>query len=147
MNTPTNGHGTSHEQIVVEWTAHTSSMNGGSTVLEYELEEDSSSWTSLFTSTDLATTYTKSSDVSSDTAYQFRLRMRNIYGWGPYSGVLSLTTPSGPPPDKVSTPSLSIDLSNGNVVVDWSAPGDNGFAISGYEVVFEDSDGSTHTSS
>jgi len=64
MNTPSEGSGTTHEQIVVEWSAHSASMNGGSTVLEYELEEDSSSWTSLFTSTDLDTTYTKSSGVS-----------------------------------------------------------------------------------
>jgi len=89
-NTPTKGSASDHTQNVIEWSTHTNGMTGGSTVLEYELEENKGSWRSIFTSTDLATTYTQTSGIDTGT-YQYRIRMRNIYGWGDYSDILSIT--------------------------------------------------------
>jgi len=75
--------------------------------------------------------------------------MRNIYGWGAYSSVLTVTTPSAPTtvPDKVSTPSLSIAAATGNLEISWTKPAENGATIDEYLIELRESDGSTYHSS
>lgn len=74
--------------------------------------------------------------VSSGTLYKFKYRARNQYGAGSFSSVTSIyaaVAPSG-----LGAPTTTV--SGSNVVVDWSAPSDNGgLAITAYTVQIQDS--------
>lgn len=60
-----------------------------------------------------------------------RVRAENEVGWGPFSAESAPVTPAGPP----LAPSISAQSTNpGQVTLSWSAPGDNGSPITGYQV-------------
>jgi len=101
-NAPTND-GSSDSELSIEWSGATSSNNGGSSILEHELDmaESDGSWETVLASS-LATSFTKSSGVESGSTYTFRLRYRNVYGWGPYSSSLEIV--AGSVPSKPSMP-------------------------------------------
>ena len=69
--------------------------------------------------------------LANGTAYTFRVRAENEVGWGPFSAESAPVTPAGPP----LAPSISAQSTNpGQVTLSWSAPGDNGSPITGYQV-------------
>jgi len=69
--------------------------------------------------------------------YKFKIRARNIYGFGDYSDELSVLTSDVP--DQVNIPTVSIV--NTNVQISWQAPFDNYEAITAYDVVLLTSTG------
>jgi len=73
--------------------------------------------------------------------YGFRVRARNIFGWGPYSLVTSIK--AAREPGTPVAPVTSIDAVNGNLAIEWTAPDARGDAITAYQVEIADRAGST----
>lgn len=102
MVTPSRGSGTSTSQIEVDWTALTVPTNGGSAITSYHLLWDAGTGTIDADLVGLVSSYTSTSftvttSVTLGGSYKFKLRARNVYGWGPYSSefvILASDVPS-----------------------------------------------------
>jgi hypothetical protein len=143
MATPTQGSGSSDSIIVVNWSALTGSATGNSALTTYSLFWDNASGTTsieLLTSSTLSTTYTVSG-VSGGSTYRFKVRAKNIYGFGSFSTEL-VVTPSDVP-GKASIPTTA--NSGTAVVVSWTAPNSHSSTIDAYAVLFKKSDGTFST--
>lgn len=97
MTAPIRDAGTSSSKIVVDWTAITVSADtGDSAILSYNLEWDAgsvgSTWVDLigYSTNSIATSFTINSGIIAGNPYQFRLRAKNIYGFGPFSTTTSI---------------------------------------------------------
>ena len=152
MAIPTKNAGTSDTQVVVDWTAvSTSPGNGGSTVLTYNLQWDAgtsgATWTNLLgsSSDSLLTSYTKTTDITSGTTYQFRVRAKNVWGYGDWSSVLSVLAATVP--DQPDAATTSYDGTTGDVIISWTAPAARGSTISAYLIEIQDKTASTWTAS
>lgn len=64
--------------------------------------------------------------------YGFRVRARNIFGWGPYSTVVYIQ--AAREPDVPAAPVTSIDPATGGIVLHWAAPSERGSAIEAYKI-------------
>ena len=73
-----------------------------------------------------------SSQLVSGTVYGFRVRARNIFGWGPYSPVTQIK--AAREPGQPLAPVTSIDPITGDLAIDWTAPDARGDAITKYIV-------------
>ena len=78
------------------WSTIGSPQDGDSTVTSYSLEwdvgSDGQSWVREigYLSNSLATTYTVTENIVIGKDYQFRLRAKNIWGWGTYSTISTI---------------------------------------------------------
>lgn len=101
MAIPVNVPLTSETQIKVTWTAlnapPTSPHTGGSAIISYNLEWDNGSgattWSDLLGGSlpdSTATQLTLTSQIVAGVTYKFRVRAKNIYGWGLPSTILSV---------------------------------------------------------
>ena len=63
------------------------------------------------------------------------MRARNIFGWGDFSTVLTVTAATTPAQPVAASTALD---ANGDVVVSWTAPGNRGSAITAYQITFSD---------
>lgn len=149
MSTPTmNNSTTTATSLVVDWTSLAVSAAGYSAATSYNLYWDAgtsgASFVSLVgeSSDSLATSLTVTTGVSEGGSYQFKVRAKNIHGYGSFSSVATLVASSKP--DAPSTVTTAYD-SNGDVVVTWVAPDDNGSDITAYYVVFADEAETTYT--
>lgn len=96
---------------------------GGSVILSYHLQYDNATaattWLGVVglavDSMDL--TVIVSTNVVSGDNYGFRVRAKNIFGWGPYSQVSYIQ--AAREPDQPLAPVTSIDAGNGGVVITW----------------------------
>jgi len=109
---------------------------GGSPILSYHLQFDQGTgnedWADLvgFPVDSLVTTYTVTGGIVKGTAYRFRLRSKNIYGFGDYSSlatVFSSDVPEMPAP-------VTTEISGVDVVITWVAPYGNSETITEYDV-------------
>ena len=138
MGDPIEGATTDEEQIELSWAALTGVQAGGIAVTSYHLQWDKASsgatWydvqgnnpSSLSTSTILT------SEVQAGETYQFRVRARNIHGWGDYSNVVPIKAAGLP--DQVASATTSIDPTTGGVVIQWVEPHDGSQTITEYLV-------------
>lgn len=69
----------------------------------------------------MATSFLVTTDVLSNRAYQFRVRAKNIYGWGSYSAITSIFTAEEP--EQVTNIQTIVDGTN--VIISWDEPFDN----------------------
>jgi hypothetical protein len=152
MSAPTRGSATSETQIEVSWTALTSStQTGGATILSYNLQWDAgtnqATWYNLIGSTTASTvtTLTVTSQVTAATTYNFRVRAKNIHGWGSYSSTTAIK--AARKPYQMSTPTTSIDSSTGGVRISWVAPNNGQETITNYTIVIAASNGTYYTTS
>jgi hypothetical protein len=137
-------------QIDVYWDSITTPQDGGSPVLSYHLQYDNgtaaTTWYDVvgLAPDSLATSILVSSQLVSGTVYGFRVRARNIFGWGPYSLVTSIK--AAREPGTPLAPVTSIDAAAGALAIDWTAPDARGDAITAYLVEIADKAGTTwHT--
>jgi len=144
MNDPERGSASTKTRFEITWDALTLSDDmGGSTITSYSLEWDSGLGTSAYTvlvgfsSNNLLTSYTVYSGVTAGVDYEFRLRAKNIHGWGPYSNIVTLVASSVPGNMAVPTTTNS---ANG-VDITWVAPDDNESALTGYNIFIKTSTG------
>jgi hypothetical protein len=75
------------------------------------------------------------------TTYEFTVEARNTNGYSSPSSDFAIL--HALIPDTVSTPTTT--NSGTNVIIDWTAPGDNGSTITHYTVTIRQSDGTTYT--
>ena len=125
-------------QLDVYWTALNLYDAGGSPVLSYHLQYDNNTaattWLDVvgLAPDSMLLTVIVSTNVQSGAMYGFRVRARNIFGWGPYSQVTYIQ--AAREPDQPVPPTTSIDASTGGVVITWTAPSARGAAITAYQI-------------
>ena len=140
--TPGNG------QITIEWTAPAD--NGGA-ITQYSAEfrtcvqkaidgNSCQQWSDFWlsrttTSTPPGTTLTIP-DLVNGTLFQLRVRALNTVGYSPYS-TTATATPMIPPSAPDAPANLTATPGNGQITVSWTAPADNGAAITGYTVAYK----------
>jgi len=118
-----------------------SAANGGSPILSYSLEWDSGfpgmGYTALTgAASDSLVLTNVISGLTAGSAYEFRYRVRNVYGWGDYSSVL--TTIAARPP---STPAQPITSNTGTSVrISWVEPYNGGSPITAIQIEIRSSD-------
>ena len=78
--------------------------------------------------------------LTNGVAYQVQVRAKNQHGAGPWSDVYTATPGT---PDAPSAPTLT--AGDHKLLVNWSAPGDNGSAIIDYDVRYKTSSASAWT--
>jgi len=148
MATPTEGAATSTTQVQANWAAlTTAAQTGGSAITSYNLDWDQGTGTwaevvgvaSAFT----ALTHTKTSGFTAGSTYKFRVRAKNIFGWGPYSGNLTVVPASVP----ATMAAVTVAVDNVYAKISWTQPAINGATITAYKIVIAQSDGTTYTES
>jgi len=91
MGVVSRGSLTGPTQIDVYWSAITTPQDGGSPVTSYHLQYDNgtnaNNWTDIvgLSPDSKATSILVTSNLESGTVYGFRVRAKNIFGWGNYS--------------------------------------------------------------
>jgi hypothetical protein len=144
MAAPRRGAATSTGQIAVEWDLLSAPSNGDSPVTSYHLVWDAGSGT---TSTDLVglvspytlATYSVATGVTEGSTYRFKVRARNVYGWGPFSPEVSIAATDVPSQMQVVTTSIV----GTSARITWTAPASNGATITAYEILIRHADGTT----
>jgi hypothetical protein len=68
-----------------------------------------------FSPSSLLLTATLTNDVTGGSIYRFRVRARNVHGWGPFSTEKSIK--AAQIPDQMATVSTSIDGPTGGVTI------------------------------
>lgn len=142
------GAGTSKSQVQVSWDALTfGEATGDASILSYNLQLQLSdgTWSSLVgeSSDSLATSYTVTTGIVAGTSYTFRVRARNIQGWGAPSSTVAILAAQAPP----QMASVVTTIVNTDVKIQWTAPSNYGSAITAYEIVFSDKTGTFKTQS
>jgi len=87
----------------------------------------------------VATSIIVSSEIVSGTVYGFRVRARNIFGWGPYSTVTEIK--AAREPGVPAAPVTSVDPVTGGVAIAWTAPDARGDPITVYKIEIADKAG------
>lgn len=146
MASPSRGSSTTITQIQVDWVALSNVADyGGSPILSYHLQWDAGS--NGITFTDLtglstestATTYIVTSGITGGTDYQFKVRAKNLYGWGDYSPIVTIKAAQEP----AQVTSITTTVSGLDIIVDWTEPSTNFDPIIQYLIEFRHSDGIT----
>jgi hypothetical protein len=118
-------------------------------VLSYHLQWDNhtngTTWSDLVGASpdSTALTYTKSAGVAAATTYQFRVRARNVHGWGAYSDAVSIGATGVP--HQMAAVVTSIDAATGGVKIAWTAAGTGGLAVDAYLIEIQNGASSTWT--
>jgi len=89
MSTPTQGP-SSDTDIVVTWSALTLTATGNSDILSYNLYWDNGSGTTNIELTDSLVTSFTVSGLTGGATYLFKVRAKNIYGYGAFSSELPI---------------------------------------------------------
>ena len=147
MHAPIRGINTATNQVQVDWSTIAPPDNGDAEVTSYSLEWDANtngaSWVSLvgYLSNYLGTSYLVTDNVIEGREYQFRLRAKNVWGWGVYSDVT--TVKAAREPLKMTNVATSVDAATGDLVISWQEPNIQGDAITEYLVEIANKDQST----
>ena len=123
--------------ISVSWTAP---ADNGSAITGYEVRYRAAGTTTVLTATSTGTSVTLSAGITNGTEYEVQVRAKNTHGSG-------LWSPSGKvvagAPAKMSAPTLANTAAGGQLKVSWSAPADNGSAITGYDLGYREASTTT----
>ena len=120
----------------VFWTA---ASGNGSALIWYDFRYSSdggTTWSEY--SVDASLRSTTLTGLTNGVAHQVQLRSKNQHGAGPWSDVYTATPGT---PDAPSAPTLT--AGDHKLLVNWSAPGDNGSAITDYDVRYSANGGSS----
>ena len=147
MGAPRRGNQTSTGQIEVAWDALTSPATGGSSITSYQLLWDAGTGGAAATAlVGLVSDYTQTSYLVSisgapGSTYKFKLRPKNLYGLGADSSEVSIIASDVPSQMQVVTTSIQ----GTSVRIQWAAPATNGAALTAYEIVVLQKDGTTYS--
>ncbi len=121
-------------QVAVSWSAPENT--GNSELSDYDVQykkSNESAW-SDWAHTGTATSATVTG-LEASTGYDFQVRASNSDGASPWSDSASATTPAPPAPVAPAAPAApNATAAAGQVALNWSAPSDNGSAITDYDV-------------
>lgn len=118
---------------------------GGSQINSYNLQWDQATngatWTNVigFSPSSLVLTATLTNGVTGGLTFRFRVRARNVHGWGAFSSVLSIK--AAQIPDQMDPVSTSIDGPTGGVSIEWNMPHDGFQDIENYLIEIQTSTG------
>lgn len=124
MEPPQRGDDTSTTMIQVHWDTISSPQDGDSDVTSYSLEwdvgSDGETWATEigYLSNSLLTTYSLTDNIIIGQSYQFRLRAKNIWGWGAYSQIETIKAASKP--SQMDAPATSVEAVSGDFVISWT---------------------------
>lgn len=90
-----------------------------------------------FVANSLATTFLATNSLTSGHHYRFRVRAKNIWGWGPYSP--ETTIQAATVPVKMDIPTFTVDSFAGDLKIDWSEPDIQGDPITLYDIEISNS--------
>lgn len=79
----------------------------------------------------LLTTFTLTDNIVEGNDYNFKVRSKNIYGWGDYSSLTTIKASAVPAEPAILTTSIV----GTNLKFDFATPLDNGGDITAYEVM------------
>lgn len=71
------------------------------------------------------------------------MRAENIYGWGPFSPIVTIL--AAQVPSQVATPTTSIDPTTGGLAIQWTQPSSGGITITSYQILIANAAGTTWT--
>jgi len=128
--------------VTMNWIALTGANAGNSDVIAYSLYWDNGN--SLVPAdielTDALVTSFTVNGVTGGQAYRFRVRARNIYGYGPYSAE-TIVIPDDAP-GKTAIPIVALSATDATQVeVSWALPNEHSSPIQTYEVLFMQANG------
>ena len=140
---PTTGVGSG--QVKLTWTAPSST--GGTAITDYVIQRsvDGTTWTTVADEVSSSTGLTVG-DLSNGTRYSFRVAAVNAVGAGSWSAVVQ-ATPAGTaaaPSGLTAAVAPTTGVGSGQVKITWTAPSDNGSAITDY-LIQQSLDGTTWT--
>jgi len=122
---------------------------GDSDIISYQLQWDQGAGTYAdlvgFPVNSLATLFTVSNGVLGGKDYKFKVRARNIYGFGPYSAIA--TFKSSQEPAQITSDNIQTTNSGLSVQITWSKPYNNEDTITAYMVQIRKVDGETYQES
>lgn len=84
----------------------------------------------------LLTSVIVSTGVVPGAQYAFRVRARNVFGWGPFSAVTYIQAACAPAAPLA--PVTAIDAATGGLVITWQAPNNDGSPITAYVIDIAD---------
>ena len=129
--------------ISLEFPQFTLFESGGSEIISYNLEWNTGAGTTFYEITGESVNNPErivtKGELTPGTLYQFRYRIKNIYGFSLYSPVVEIFCAKVPA--VIVTPTLSYVGKNVKIV--WTAPDNNFNAIKGYKVEILQADGVT----
>ena len=133
-------------QVDLSWSYPYS--DNGSTITRYEYSYRQGTSGSFSSWTSVGYSFSKTvSSLTNGTEYQFRVRAVNAYGGGTRAGPVSATPVSSNTAPGAPGTLYALGGVNGNVVLTWTLPSDNGgSAITGYEYTYKKSSSSTWNS-
>lgn len=134
MAPPTQVYSTDVE-IQVTWNSLSGALAGNSAILSYNLYWDNGTGATNIELVDAnQTTYTVSS-LTGGLNYKFKVRARNIYGYGNFSSefIVAATDFPGKPPIAI------VASTSTNVTVTWVAPSSHFAVIDSYQILFRSS--------
>mmetsp|Transcript_33982 Transcript_33982/g.25070 ORF Transcript_33982/g.25070 Transcript_33982/m.25070 type:complete len:194 (-) Transcript_33982:12-593(-) len=88
-------------------------------------------------------TMTITNNIVAGQWYRFRVRAKNLHGWGSYSSEASIQAATAP--DQMSTVTTSVDSTTGKVKIAWSAPDSNSATITEYLIEIQNKAATTWT--
>lgn len=136
MNQPTRDASTNPEQVVINWIPLTAPLNGDSEILGYNVQWDAGTsgmtWSdvSLPVQSYTGTQISVVDNVMQGESYQFKVRARNIYGFGAFSDVSTVVASSRPGEPEIATTTTQGTGS----VIGFFAPDTNGAMITAYTI-------------
>lgn len=128
--------------LTLNWVALTGAQAGNSDVIAYSLYWDNgvSAATADIELTDALVTSFTVNGVDGGKPYKFRVRARNIYGYGEYSPAATITPHDLP--GKTGIPTVALSASDSTAVeVSWALPNEHSSPITKYEILFMQANG------
>ena len=105
-------------------------MNGGTPVIDYRIWSDQATDVYMPVISNLAATSYLVTGLSVGDLYKFKVEARNAFGYSEFSDVVEIL--AAQIPDKPDAPVTTFDRTT--VVISWTAPFEQGSAITGYRV-------------
>lgn len=139
MDAPFRDQFTTNKQLVVDWNYLPITRIGKSPVTSYNLWWDEGSngefWYSLIGISEpilAQSSFTVTNGVLEGQDYKFKVRARNIWGWGPFSPIATIRASTVPnAPTSIIT---SYDATTGDFKITWSLPKNNGDVVTEYKI-------------
>lgn len=115
--------------------------NGGTPVIDYRVAYSYNSEPYVELESNIILLPYQANQLTVGTTYSFKVQARNAHGYGAYSSEVMILAAQNP--QKPAAPTTTFDTTQ--VIVDWSAPFDEGSTITKYEIYIRTNDAVTYS--